>query len=52
MTLEELYSGATKVVAVTRTVYGEGGEACTEARRVAVEVEAGMAEGTTFMFEG
>ena len=51
-TLEELCGGATKAVPHTRRVFGEGGDAMAEGRRVAVQVEPGMADGTTFVFEG
>jgi len=51
VTLEELYLGATKVVSHSRQSYTEGGEAAAEARRLVVEVEPGMADGTAFVFE-
>ena len=50
--LEELWAGASKAVAVARGGFNEAGEAVTEARRLAVDVEAGAGDGTVFLFKG
>lgn len=52
MSLEDLYSGCTKTVVHNRTVFNDGGEAMTEVRRLAVQIEPGMPDGTTFVFQG
>jgi hypothetical protein len=52
VTLEELALGGPKGVAHIRTVCGEGGELRAETRQLTVEIEPGMPDGATFLFEG
>ena len=53
MTLEELYTGCTKAVTVSRLVVPSGGgDPVAEPRKLAVAIEPGMPDGTTFMFQG
>lgn len=52
-TLEELYTGCTKVVVHSRLAApSSGGDPVAEPRRLSVAIEPGMPDGTTFMFEG
>ena len=53
VTLEELYTGCTKAVTVSRLVVPSGGgDPVAEPRKLAVAIEPGMPDGTTFMFQG
>ncbi|KAI8474951.1 MAG: radial spoke protein 16 [Monoraphidium minutum] len=63
VTLEELYAGCSKVVVHNRVMQlpggggdeaggGGGAAAVAEPRRLAVQIEPGMPDGTTFVFQG